>query len=82
MVRRFPLDDAGLPEADFTSGILTDGIIGGPGEECGSVEDESGGGAPDSKGISRDSGEGGSNVLLTRGKRDPNLVTTYLIIVE
>ena len=80
MVRRFRADDAGLSEAGFGSGMLTDGIIDGPEEERGLAVDESGGGAPDSRGFSRDSGEGGSNVLLTRSKRD--LINTYLVIVE
>ena len=80
MVRRFRADDAGLSEVGFGSGISTDGIIGGPEEERGLAEDESGGGGPDSGGFSRNSGEGGSNVLLTRGKRD--LITSYLVVVE
>ena len=77
-----PSDDAGLSEVRFGSGICisTNGIIGGPEEECGLAEDESGGGAPDSRTFSRDSGEGGSSVLSTRGKRD--LITPYLVVVE
>ena len=47
------------------------GIIGGPGEECGLAGDESGAGAPDSRGFSHDRGDGGSNMLLTRGKKSP-----------
>ena len=80
MVRPFSSDDAGLSEVGFGPGTSTEGIIGGPGEECGSAGDESDGGVPDSRGISRDSGEGGSNVLLTRGKKD--FISTYLIVVE
>ena len=47
------------------SSIPTGGIAGGPisGEECGLAGGEPGGGAPDSRGFSRDSGEGGSNVM-------------------
>ena len=80
MVRRFPPGDARFSEVGFGSGMLTGGIIGGPGEEHGLAGDESGGGTPDSRGFSSDSGEGGSNVLLTRGKKD--LIATYLIVVE
>ena len=80
MVRRFRADDVGLSEVGFGSGVSTDGIIGGPAEECGLAGVESSGGAPDSRGFSRDSGEGGSNVPLTRGKRD--FITTYLVVVE
>ena len=65
MLRRFRADDAGLSEVGFGFGISTDGIISGPEEECSSAGDGSGGGAPDSRGFSRDSGEGGSNMLLT-----------------
>ena len=79
MVRRLPSDDAGLSEVGFGSGMPTGGTS-GPGEGCGLAGDEPGGGAPDSREISHDSGEGGSNMLLTRGKRDP--VATYLIVVE
>ena len=80
MVRRVPSDEAGLSEVGFRSCISTDGILGGPGEECGLAGDDPGAGATDSRGFSRDSGEGGSNVLLTRGKKD--LITTYLIVIE
>jgi hypothetical protein len=71
MVRRFPSGDAGLSKVGCGSGMSTAGFIGGPGEECGLVGDESSAGTPDSTGFSRDSGEGGSNVLLTRGKKRP-----------
>jgi hypothetical protein len=80
MVRRFPSGDAGLSEVGFGSGRSTPRIISGPGEESGLAGDESGAGAPNSTGFSRDSGEGGSNVLLTRRGKD--LIATYLIVVE
>ena len=70
MVRRFLSDDVGLSEVGFGSGISTDGIIGGAMDECGLVEDETGGSAPDSEGCSDDAGEGGSNISLTRGKEE------------
>ena len=70
MVRRFPSDNAGLSEVGFGSGISTHGIIGGPGEECVLAGHEPGGGAPDSRGFSRDFGEGGSNILLVGGKEE------------
>ena len=71
-VPRFPSDDAGLSEVGFGSGISTDGTIGGPGEECGLAGDALGASAPEARGFSRDSGEGGSNALLTRGRKRPH----------
>jgi len=72
MVRRFFSDDVGLSGGIdlLGSGISTDEIIGGIGDECGLAEDETGGSAPDSKGCSDDAGEGGSNILLTRSKKE------------
>ena len=80
MVRRFPLDNMELSEVGFGSGILTDGTTSGPGEECGLARDGPGGDASDSRGLSCNSGEGGSSELLTRGRND--LIATYLIVVE
>ena len=62
-VRRFPSDDAGSTEVGFGSGISTDGIIGGPGEECDSAVDERGG-ALDSREFSRDAGGGSSKRIV------------------
>ena len=75
MVRRFPSGDVGFSEVDLGSGMSMGGIIGGAAVHCCSG-DESGGGAPDSRGFSRNSGEGGSNVLLTRGKKTLTLHTS------
>ena len=67
MVRRFPSesDDVGLSENGFGSGISTDGVIGGPGEGCSLPGGEPGADPSDSSACSCNSGEGGSNVLLT-----------------
>ena len=67
-VRRFLSDDAGLSEVGFGSSVSTDEIIGGIGDECGLAEDGTCGSAPDSKGCSDVAGEGGYNILPTRGK--------------
>ena len=80
MIRRLPSDDMGLPEVGFGSDISTNGTIGRSGEECGLAGGGSGAGGPDSREFSRDSGEGGSNVLSTQGKKD--LITTYLVVVK
>ena len=68
--RRVPPDDSALSGFGFESGISADEIIGGPGGTWDLALDESGALLPGSSGFPCDSssGEGGYNILLTRGR--------------